>query len=301
MAAAEYYSMGTGAQELAGSHQHPPQPQFQQPPPQQYPQPHLNALPPAYSPFPNQPQQQQQQQMQAYPPPPQQQPQRPYLNNGRPLSAGLPYPTGTAQFQGAPQQSNSYLGAPLHAQRSYSQPARVRFADRDTSDVDSDSYSDSDNSSRRRHHHRRHHSRDRDLDDADRSPGHHHHHHSSTKIQRKEHKNRDTFLGAGVGGVIGDVIFPGLGTAAGLLIGGLGGRKYASRSKSEEGHRHQHHDASHEREEEAHADRDGYGHRRSRDYDDSDSSEDDRHRRRRGEDKHWDRKTATYRSGLIVR
>lgn len=43
-------------------------------------------------------------------------------------------------------------------------------------------------------------------------------------------------MGAGAGGIIGDAIFPGLGTAAGLLLGGYGGRKHAKRrSRSEAG------------------------------------------------------------------
>jgi hypothetical protein len=39
----------------------------------------------------------------------------------------------------------------------------------------------------------------------------------------------DTFLGAGGGAIIGDAIFPGLGTVGGLLLGGYGGRKYAEK------------------------------------------------------------------------
>lgn len=59
------------------------------------------------------------------------------------------------------------------------------------------------------------------------------------------YKNRDTFLGAGGGAIIGDAIFPGLGTAVGLLLGGYGGKKHAemsaerrrSRSEKETGYR----------------------------------------------------------------
>jgi len=45
------------------------------------------------------------------------------------------------------------------------------------------------------------------------------------------------FLGAGSGAIVGDAIFPGLGTIGGLLIGGWGGHEYSKRrngrSKSE--------------------------------------------------------------------
>lgn len=73
-------------------------------------------------------------------------------------------------------------------------------------------------------------------------------------------------MGAGAGGIIGDAIFPGLGTAAGLLIGGLGGRKYAKdkRSHSEEGRPHRHRDAYHEGRDEGREDRE-YGRHRHRD------------------------------------
>lgn len=59
------------------------------------------------------------------------------------------------------------------------------------------------------------------------------------------------FLGAGAGGVIGDVIFPGLGTVGGLLLGGYGGRKRAG--KKEEDERWEEREHEH-----------GYGHRRRR-------------------------------------
>lgn len=41
-----------------------------------------------------------------------------------------------------------------------------------------------------------------------------------------------TFLGAGGGAVIGDLIFPGLGTIGGAILGGLGGHEYGKREKS---------------------------------------------------------------------
>lgn len=125
--------------------------------------------------------------------------------------------------------------------------------------------------------------RDRDRD------GRRHRSHE-TRLQRREHKDRDTFLGAGAGALVGDVIFPGLGTAAGILLGGLGGRKYA-RSKSED-------DVRGER-------------RRRRDDDGYESSSGEERRRRHGEREYgvrrggkwegWDAKSGTYKSGTAVR
>lgn len=36
----------------------------------------------------------------------------------------------------------------------------------------------------------------------------------------------NTFLGAGGGALIGDMIFPGLGTIGGAILGGVGGHEY---------------------------------------------------------------------------
>lgn len=35
-----------------------------------------------------------------------------------------------------------------------------------------------------------------------------------------------TFLGAGGGAILGDILFPGLGSLGGALIGGVGGHEY---------------------------------------------------------------------------
>jgi hypothetical protein len=293
MAAAEYY-----AQELPGNHH--PQPQFQQPSAQAaFSQPgydlaYRKTPPPSAPHFLPQPHQQQQQlqaqpppnHAQTYTPPPLLQPQQYHMSNARPSTA--PYPTGPPpQFAPPPTQFNGYLGAPLQPYRSHSQPARVRFAEPESDLSDSSAYSDSDDSSRR-HRHRR--SRDSDISrsrDADSRRHHHHHHQSSTKIQRKEHKDRDTFLGAGVGGVIGDMIIPGLGTAAGLVLGGLGGRKYARRSGSEDRpHReHRHRDAFREGQAESRYGgggvRDAYREGRSKEYS-SESEEERRHGKHHG-------------------
>lgn len=41
----------------------------------------------------------------------------------------------------------------------------------------------------------------------------------------KSHDSTNTFLGAFGGGAIGDLIFPGLGTIGGALLGGFGGHE----------------------------------------------------------------------------
>lgn len=41
----------------------------------------------------------------------------------------------------------------------------------------------------------------------------------------------DTFVGGGAGAIIGDAIFPGLGTVGGAILGGIGGHNYAQRKK----------------------------------------------------------------------
>jgi hypothetical protein len=138
------------------------------------------------------------------------------------------------------------------------------------------------------------------------------------RAQRREHKDRDTFLGAGAGALVGDVIFPGLGTAAGILLGGLGGRKYAKRSKSEDARgSHKHRDAYREGREEGRehhsmvreAYREGRRERGGKRDEDRWSSEDDGYRRHGSGHGHgrsrggqgWDEGSATYKSGTAVR
>lgn len=227
------------------------------------------------------------------------------------------------------------LGPPLQHIRSHSQPAgRVRFADQESTALGSESDDTDSESSRHRRHRRRRsrdgtrdHARSRDIDrdsdysdrDYERSRGH------RTKTHQKKHDNRDTFLGAGAGGIIGDAIFPGLGTAAGLIIGGLGGRKYAKdkqRSHSEEGRPHRHRDAFREGREEGREDKE-YGRHRHRDayYEgkeerwrdrerDSGYGYDDREKhgghRYHGENRKngqqgWDEGSATFKRGTAVR
>ncbi|KAF2792139.1 hypothetical protein K505DRAFT_57568 [Melanomma pulvis-pyrius CBS 109.77] len=279
MAAAEYYFGSSGALNQNRPNPVPPQqpqPQYPyqlQPPPQSNQQ--LNAFstpPPSYSPYApsHQPQSYSAQSpQQEFPPPP--------LPNSRlPTSAPYPQtpPMGPQKYPLQPQaQQNGYLGAPLQQYRSHSQPPRVHFADGKTSSDFSDDYSSSDSdSSRRRSHRERRHRSSHSTPHRGRS------HSSSLECDRGydyeqdrsrrskpqvEHKSRDMFLGAGAGGLVGDMIFPGLGTVGGLLLGGYGGRKHAQkRSKSHTG--------------------EGEG-------------------RRRGGGDGWDERTATYRKGHAVR
>ncbi|KAK4549566.1 hypothetical protein LTR36_006563 [Oleoguttula mirabilis] len=71
---------------------------------------------------------------------------------------------------------------------------------------------------------------------GDQSRKHHHHHHHHHNPVRPEQKRKgsgvSTFLGAGAGSLIGDAIFPGLGTIGGAILGGVGGHKYEKERRS---------------------------------------------------------------------
>jgi len=170
---------------------------------------------------------------------------------------GSPYPA-PALYQGSPlaRPSNNNLLAPptnyaLTPSRSKSEPPENRRTSVDPS-------------YERHHHHRRHHSRSRSRSSRSssrdyrgrdrsgsrshsrsrsRSRSHHSHHSHHSHSRKQSHSGRDTFIGAGAGGLIGDAIIPGLGTLLGALAGGLGGHEYGerkgktSRSKSDNGYR----------------------------------------------------------------
>ncbi|CZT15607.1 uncharacterized protein RCC_12227 [Ramularia collo-cygni] len=83
---------------------------------------------------------------------------------------------------------------------------------------------------------------DRDLDrERDRNRRHRNHrpdsHHRSDSYKqdagKKKSSSANTFIGAGGGALIGDAIFPGLGTIGGAILGGLGGHK-VSKDKEKE-------------------------------------------------------------------
>jgi hypothetical protein len=73
-------------------------------------------------------------------------------------------------------------------------------------------------------------SRSRSRDRKDRK----HRHHSSrpTPPTRQKSGGVNTFLGAGGGAIIGDLIFPGLGTVGGAILGGVGGHEYGKKRAS---------------------------------------------------------------------
>lgn len=98
----------------------------------------------------------------------------------------------------------------------------------------------------------------------------------STKSSTRS-TNADAFVGAAGGGLIGDLIFPGLGTIGGAAIGWFGGKDYGNHRKGREDKRHK----EQRKWEEKHGTQDRS---RSRDYDNRDSSTylGERHRRHSG-------------------
>lgn len=92
----------------------------------------------------------------------------------------------------------------------------------------------------------RHHRRDYDDEDEDESSEYERSRSRDSRNRRRPHRDsrsdRNTFLGAGGGAIVGDAIFPGLGTLGGLLLGGWGGHEYSRRkSQSERDVRPGHH------------------------------------------------------------
>ncbi|KAK4954347.1 hypothetical protein LTR10_007778 [Elasticomyces elasticus] len=176
-----------------------------QPPPHSRPQSHVdfaptNNYPPAQHGYPPDKQGYRPSAMQSVYPP--QQPQYPPQQSQ--------YPPQQPQYQPvqppAPQQGYPYPnGKPIPGLSTVGRrPSAVPYTDRDR-DRDS-SRSRSRSRSRRRHHH-----------------------HHREQPQPKKKSGVSTFLGAGGGAIIGDVIFPGLGTLGGALLGGVGGHEYAKK------------------------------------------------------------------------
>ncbi|KAF2016387.1 hypothetical protein BU24DRAFT_409491 [Aaosphaeria arxii CBS 175.79] len=248
MTAMEYYNPSAGSQPSLTQQPYPPQHsqyQFQRPSNQisQPFQSNNQPPPPAYSEYNQQPGYQHQQF-------PQQTSHSQYPQHAPPQISVPPYPeldTMKPQyFPPPPKQSSQsdHLGAPLQHHRSHSQPPRVQRVRFEDELYDSDSSdgrsipSDSDHSTRhrRRRKNRDSHSRSYDRSRSrssslDRDRDHHHSRHHKSRSERRE-KDRNTFLGAGVGGLIGDAIVPGLGTAAGLLLGGYGARQHTKKRRS---------------------------------------------------------------------
>ncbi|TGO61359.1 hypothetical protein BOTNAR_0130g00120 [Botryotinia narcissicola] len=188
------------------------------------------------------------QQQPYYPPPP----QAMDYNSTQPPVYGNQTPTqqvhqrdGRHQYQAVEPHSYRNLPPHLRPRRSISEPPDPHYlaqhipgyhhCGRSTSS----SYSSSPERSRSRSRNRAHsHSRARSTRSMSRSRHSNSHTHSraSKTRARNIHKDRNTFFGAFGGGLIGDLIMPGLGTLGGAILGGVGGRK-ASRSgrKNEKG------------------------------------------------------------------
>ncbi|KAL2040041.1 hypothetical protein N7G274_007444 [Stereocaulon virgatum] len=65
------------------------------------------------------------------------------------------------------------------------------------------------------------------------------HHRKKHRKHSDSHESRDTFLGAGAGGLIGDLLLgPGVGTLGGAVIGALTGNSKAKKDKSRSRSRH---------------------------------------------------------------
>lgn len=58
---------------------------------------------------------------------------------------------------------------------------------------------------------------------------HKHKHSNRPGAERQKSSGVNTFVGAGSGAIIGDLIFPGLGTIGGALLGGFGGHEYSKK------------------------------------------------------------------------
>jgi hypothetical protein len=60
----------------------------------------------------------------------------------------------------------------------------------------------------------------------------HRHNHNRPQGPKQKGSGVNTFLGAGGGAIIGDLIFPGLGTIGGAILGGVGGHEYTKKRAS---------------------------------------------------------------------
>lgn len=150
--------------------------------------------------------------------PPEKQGQRPPLNTFRPQSAQSPY---------LPQQPESQAGYPFPngqpptKQQPYSN--MLRQSSTPGYQPPLSSYKDNDDYNSRSRSRSRSKSRDRRK---------HRHHHHRPPMEKKKRSGVSTFLGAGGGALIGDAIFPGLGTLGGAILGGVGGHEYGKQRRS---------------------------------------------------------------------
>lgn len=146
-------------------------------------------------------------------------PQQSWNSYGPPTQPQPQYQHRPSQDYGMP--PNVYGSSPSKAQylaphmRPYAQPNSSQYS------LENGGYSSDPEPHRRRHKHssRRDSGSDRDM---------------KSKYNKSRSTNADAFLGAAGGGLIGDLIFPGLGTVGGAAIGWLGGRDYGHHRKGRE-------------------------------------------------------------------
>jgi hypothetical protein len=184
-----------------------------------------------------------------------------------------PYPPPAIQYPQAQQQQ--YL--PQQYQNNYSQPPRPHnhhltpYGHPNDSKSSLSGYSSDPEPHRRRHRHRHEHSRSRSRD------------HSGRKRRTSESSrsaNADGFIGAAGGGLIGDLIFPGLGTVGGALAGWIGGKDYGEKRKKREDRRDKSQYEWEERFHKKHGDREGQWREYEKDgYEPRRRSHDDRYRK----------------------
>lgn len=140
--------------------------------------------------------------------PPEKVPQQPYPQDGyRP-------PIQQDYQQRPPPPSRQHYSQPAYANAPAVQPYAPTSQPSFRRDSHSHNRRDTSYDSRDRSRSR---SRGRDRDYSSARKLHH---------QRKKSSGVNTFLGAGGGALIGDAIFPGLGTLGGALLGGFGGHEY---------------------------------------------------------------------------
>jgi hypothetical protein len=171
-----------------------------------------------------------------YPPPPgpasvpsgspYQQPYQPQIFLSGPQQSQYPFP---AQQPYNPNIPISQLPQPYpnHAMPSTHRPPQTQLQRRPSEPFESDSSdSESYHSDPEHHRRRRHHHHDRDKDGSrSRSRG-----LNSSKSPRPRHRtarhNSDAWIGGVGGALIGDILFPGLGTVGGAAVGALQGHHY---------------------------------------------------------------------------
>ncbi|KPI43326.1 uncharacterized protein AB675_7145 [Cyphellophora attinorum] len=224
MAAAEFYT---------GTFSPPPQQQNYTPPQNVYP-PQQSGAPPPYQTYNSSPQKPQ---VHFAPTPGPHGHNRPGSSGGQP-----PNPQYTPAYAQQPQyqQPGPYASPqPQQYAHNYSQPNYPNsgqlqpYAPQRHHSYDSaiaSGYS-SDPERHHRRHHKKHDSRSRSRSrsrDTNRP---------RRTSETSRSTNADGFIGAAGGGLIGDLIFPGLGTVGGALAGWLGGKKYGKERKGREDRR----------------------------------------------------------------